>query len=55
MASKDKGAAVKLADFGLAVEVDGEKPAWHGMITILTLLFVFYDRTFLHFVLSSRF
>ncbi|XP_066915663.1 calcium/calmodulin-dependent protein kinase type II subunit alpha-like isoform X1 [Clytia hemisphaerica] len=30
LASKEKGAAVKLADFGLAVEVDGEKPAWHG-------------------------
>ena len=31
LASKEKGAAVKLADFGLAVEVDGEKYSWHGM------------------------
>lgn len=30
LASKEKGAAVKLADFGLAVEVDGEKYSWHG-------------------------
>ncbi|XP_065054819.1 calcium/calmodulin-dependent protein kinase type II delta chain-like isoform X1 [Rhopilema esculentum] len=30
LASKEKGAVVKLADFGLAVEVDGEKYSWHG-------------------------
>jgi len=30
LASKEKGAAVKLADFGLAVEVDNDKYAWHG-------------------------
>lgn len=30
LASKEKGAAVKLADFGLAVECEGEKTAWHG-------------------------
>ena len=30
LASKEKGAAVKLADFGLAVESDGDKQAWHG-------------------------
>jgi len=30
LASKEKGAAVKLADFGLAVECEGDKTAWHG-------------------------
>jgi calcium/calmodulin-dependent protein kinase (CaM kinase) II len=30
LASKMKGAAVKLADFGLAVEVDAKENAWHG-------------------------
>lgn len=30
MASKAKGAAVKLADFGLAIEVQGEQQAWFG-------------------------
>lgn len=30
MASKVKGAAVKLADFGLAIEVQGEQQAWFG-------------------------
>jgi len=30
LASKEKGAAVKLADFGLAVDSDGDKFAWHG-------------------------
>lgn len=30
LASKDKGAAVKLADFGLAIEVQGEQQAWYG-------------------------
>lgn len=30
MASKLKGAAVKLADFGLAIEVEGEQQAWFG-------------------------
>jgi len=25
-----KGAAVKLADFGLAIEVQGEQQAWFG-------------------------
>ncbi|CAG2114888.1 unnamed protein product, partial [Medioppia subpectinata] len=31
LASKQKGAAVKLADFGLAIEVQGEQQAWYGM------------------------
>ncbi|XP_046667376.1 calcium/calmodulin-dependent protein kinase type II alpha chain isoform X18 [Homalodisca vitripennis] len=30
LASKAKGAAVKLADFGLAIEVQGEQQAWFG-------------------------
>uniref|UniRef100_A0AC35U7A7 Calcium/calmodulin-dependent protein kinase n=1 Tax=Rhabditophanes sp. KR3021 TaxID=114890 RepID=A0AC35U7A7_9BILA len=30
LASKQKGAAVKLADFGLAIEVTGEQEAWFG-------------------------
>jgi calcium/calmodulin-dependent protein kinase (CaM kinase) II len=31
LASKEKGAAVKLADFGLAVEVSGEENSWFGL------------------------
>jgi calcium/calmodulin-dependent protein kinase (CaM kinase) II len=30
LASKAKGAAVKLADFGLAIEVQDEQQAWFG-------------------------
>ncbi|CAH3030107.1 unnamed protein product [Porites evermanni] len=30
LASKEKGAVVKLADFGLAIEVDGDKLGWYG-------------------------
>ncbi|KAG8036405.1 hypothetical protein G9C98_003727, partial [Cotesia typhae] len=30
LASKAKGAAVKLADFGLAIELQGEAQAWYG-------------------------
>ena len=30
--NKSKGAAVKLADFGLAIEVDGDKPGKFGKI-----------------------
>jgi len=30
LASKQKGAAVKLADFGLAIEVQGDQQAWFG-------------------------
>lgn len=30
LASKNKGAAVKLADFGLAIEVEGDQQAWFG-------------------------
>ncbi|KAJ7369868.1 Calcium/calmodulin-dependent protein kinase type II subunit gamma [Desmophyllum pertusum] len=30
LASKEKNAAVKLADFGLAIEVEGDKHGWYG-------------------------
>ncbi|XP_033097096.1 calcium/calmodulin-dependent protein kinase type II subunit delta-like isoform X4 [Anneissia japonica] len=30
LASKAKGAAVKLADFGLAIEAENDKPSWYG-------------------------
>uniref|UniRef100_A0A915HZC8 Protein kinase domain-containing protein n=1 Tax=Romanomermis culicivorax TaxID=13658 RepID=A0A915HZC8_ROMCU len=30
LASRSKGAAVKLADFGLAIEVEGDQEAWFG-------------------------
>lgn len=33
LASKMKGAAVKLADFGLAIEVQGDQQAWFGKET----------------------
>lgn len=33
LASKLKGAAVKLADFGLAIEVQGDQQAWFGEYT----------------------
>ena len=32
LASKAKGAAVKLADFGLAIEVQGDQQAWFGKV-----------------------
>ena len=34
LASKMKGAAVKLADFGLAIEVQGDQQAWFGKLII---------------------
>lgn len=38
LASKAKGAAVKLADFGLAIEVQADTQAWYGKSDqILTL------------------
>lgn len=38
LASKCKNAAVKLADFGLAIEVQGDQQAWFGMLQNLTYL-----------------
>lgn len=35
LASKAKGAAVKLADFGLAIETQGDAQAWYGKLTLL--------------------
>ena len=43
LASKMKGAAVKLADFGLAIEVQGEQQAWFGMhqhFIVITICYV---------------
>ncbi|XP_030883524.1 calcium/calmodulin-dependent protein kinase type II subunit delta [Leptonychotes weddellii] len=42
LASKSKGAAVKLADFGLAIEVQGDQQAWFGPGVILYILLVGY-------------
>uniref|UniRef100_A0A8C2GKB3 calcium/calmodulin-dependent protein kinase n=1 Tax=Cyprinus carpio TaxID=7962 RepID=A0A8C2GKB3_CYPCA len=38
LASKLKGAAVKLADFGLAIEVQGDQQAWFGVILYILLV-----------------
>uniref|UniRef100_A0A8D3CEI6 calcium/calmodulin-dependent protein kinase n=1 Tax=Scophthalmus maximus TaxID=52904 RepID=A0A8D3CEI6_SCOMX len=38
LASKMKGAAVKLADFGLAIEVQGDQQAWFGVILYILLV-----------------
>lgn len=38
LASKSKGAAVKLADFGLAIEVQGDQPAWFGTFFLNTYI-----------------
>ncbi len=35
-----EGAAVKLADFGLAIEVQGEQQAWFGELNTLSLSFL---------------
>lgn len=40
LASKMKGAAVKLADFGLAIEVQGDQQAWFGKKFLNTAAFV---------------
>lgn len=53
LASKAKGAAVKLADFGLAIEVQGEQQAWYGM-SIFTLKTLIFSVNCL-LLLSSRF
>lgn len=50
LASKAKGAAVKLADFGLAIEVQGEQQAWFGqylfihsfLFSLCVVFFVFF-------------
>ncbi|CAB1312628.1 unnamed protein product, partial [Coregonus sp. 'balchen'] len=38
LASKLKGAAVKLADFGLAIEVQGDEQAWFGVVLYILLV-----------------
>jgi len=40
LASKVKGAAVKLADFGLAIEVQGDHQAWFGLYLSFQLMVV---------------
>ena len=42
LASKAKGAAVKLADFGLAIEVQGEQQAWFGQYLFCFSFSLFY-------------
>lgn len=37
LASKCKNAAVKLADFGLAIEVQGDQQAWFGRYNVCVL------------------
>lgn len=37
LASKCKNAAVKLADFGLAIEVQGDQQAWFGTLSTLDI------------------
>ena len=39
LASKAKGAAVKLADFGLAIEVQGDQQAWFGKFMHVRTIF----------------
>ena len=38
LASKTKGAAVKLADFGLAIEVQKDQESWFGELMIVAFL-----------------
>lgn len=40
LASKCKNAAVKLADFGLAIEVQGDQQAWFGRFTTCRVTFM---------------
>jgi hypothetical protein len=40
LASKAKGAAVKLADFGLAIEVQEDQQAWFGELQQLTVKYI---------------
>ena len=42
LASKVKGAAVKLADFGLAIEVQGEQQSWFGKLIKINYLVHMY-------------
>ena len=64
LASKAKGAAVKLADFGLAIEVQGEQNAWFGRKLQLCVLsdpvksalfmFLSFHQKDLHLALSLK-
>lgn len=44
LASKNKGAAVKLADFGLAIEVQGDQQAWFGKRSFPYKVYVFSNQ-----------
>ena len=48
LASKAKGAAVKLADFGLAIEVQGEQQAWFGKFIKFSLIIFTYCKFLCH-------
>lgn len=57
LASKSKGAAVKLADFGLAIEVEGDQQAWFGktqQILLLLLLWVHINSCFRTFTSTDH-
>lgn len=41
LASKMKGAAVKLADFGLAIEVQGDQQAWFGKYHKIIYIYIY--------------
>lgn len=45
LASKAKGAAVKLADFGLAIEVQGDQNAWFGKTDTRTIHLLYIAAT----------
>lgn len=49
LASKCKNAAVKLADFGLAIEVQGDQQAWFGMQLHCSVIFFYLLAHFSHF------
>ena len=46
LASKCKNAAVKLADFGLAIEVQGDQQAWFGKLRFAVCTWSFVQITY---------
>ena len=46
LASQSKNAAVKLADFGLAIEVHGDQQAWFGLFIIILSREMKYSHAF---------
>lgn len=51
LASKSKGAAVKLADFGLAIEVQGDQQAWFGLLVHLD---IFLQKFYVKILMESQ-